>query len=495
VTATATATAPAVEPARAVIGGRLAGSWYPKGEVQARQALTGYFEAAVGAPPDAVAALIVPHAGWRFSGATAAHAYKTVFGASYDRVILLAPSHKVALGGQAVVTDAAGYATPLGEVSLDRDGAALLLKNARFRLDNGVVGDEHAIEVQMPFLRLAVPEAPVLPVVLGHLPLDAARETAAQLRALVGERTLVVVSSDFTHYGPQYGYQPFADDVEANLGKLDLRAASFLERKDAGGFARFLDETGDTICGAAPILVLLQMLSEGLAPRLLRYDTSGALLGDFTNSVSYLAFAIVGRWSATAPAFDPQRWPLAYLSPEQKKTLLVLARRTIEHFLAEGKRLDPTLAGIVVDDVLRERAGAFVTLEKNGILRGCIGEIPPRRPLVDVVIDHAIDAAVHDSRFRPVEASELPELEIEVSILTPPQAVASYTDIRIGTDGVVLDKGGRRAVFLPQVAPEQGWSLPEMLNHLAQKAGLPTDAWKEGARFEVFQAIVFAEHE
>lgn len=497
VVSTVPPTAPAVpaEPApdRVIIGGALAGSWYPAEEAQVRQMLTGFFEAAVVTPPDAVAALIVPHAGWRFSGATAAHAYKTVSGAHYDRVILLAPSHKVALGGQAALTTADAYRTPLGEVALDREGAKRLLASPRFRDDAGVVGGEHAIEVQMPFLRLALPDAPVLPVVLGQMPPDGVREVATELRKLVGERALVVVSSDFTHFGPQYGYQPFADDVEANLRKLDLRAASTIERLDANGFARFLDETGDTICGFIPILVLLRALGPGITPRLLRYDTSGALLGDFTNSVSYLAFAFEGRWTASPTDFTMDRWPLAFVTPEQKKMLLVVARKAIETHLAGGKRFDPTLAGIVVDDVLRDKAGAFVTLEKNGLLRGCIGEIPPRRPLVEVVIDHAIDAAVNDGRFRPVEAAELPEIEIEISILTPPHPVTSYDDIRVGTDGVVIDKDGRRAVFLPQVAPEQGWGLPEMLTHLAHKAGLPADAWKEGARFDVFQAIVFDE--
>jgi len=478
---------------RLVIGGALAGSWYPRDEAQVRDTLNGYLQAAAVEPPDAVAAIVVPHAGWRFSGPTAAYAYKAVYGTRFDRVIVLAPSHKVALGGRAVVTKADAWATPLGEVPLDREGAAALLTSARFRQDDAVVGDEHAVEIQMPFVKLALPEARVLPVVVGHLPPDGVREVADQLRGLLGERTLVVVSSDFTHFGPQYSYQPFQADVPDNLRKLDMRAASYLERGDVAGFQAFLGETGDTICGAVPIQVLLSLLQPGITPRLLRYDTSGAVLGDFTNSVSYLAFAFQGRWTAPAADFSLERWPVAYLTPEQKKTLLVVARRTLEAWLSTGKRLDPTLAGIAVDDVLRDKAGAFVTLEKNGMLRGCIGEIPPRRPLIDVVIDHAIDAAVNDARFPPVQASELAQIEIEISILTPPHPVPSYTDIRVGTDGVVIDKGGRRAVFLPQVAPEQGWGLPEMLSHLAHKAGLPADAWKEGARFEVFQAIVFDE--
>ena len=134
-----------------------------------------------------------------------------------------------------------------------------------------------------------------------------------------------------------------------------------------------------------------------------------------------------------------------------------------------------------------------MTLKKHGRLRGCIGDILPRVPLAQSVINNAIHAAMHDSRFDPVTPSEVQDLHIDISALTIPRPVSSYQDIRIGTDGVILQKGARSAVFLPQVAPEQGWDIVQTLTHLSLKAGLSSNAWQENAEFLVFQAEVFGE--
>ena len=141
------------------------------------------------------------------------------------------------------------------------------------------------------------------------------------------------------------------------------------------------------------------------------------------------------------------------------------------------------------------KMGAFVTLndKATGALRGCIGEIMPMRPLVEAVVARAVDAALRDPRFSPVSERELGGLRVEVSALTPPKPVSSWRDIVLGRDGMTLEKNGCFAVFLPQVAPEQGWDLPTTLMYLSQKAGLPADAWREGAKFETFQAEVFHE--
>ena len=141
------------------------------------------------------------------------------------------------------------------------------------------------------------------------------------------------------------------------------------------------------------------------------------------------------------------------------------------------------------------KMGAFVTLNDRitGVLRGCIGEILPMRPLVEAVAARAVDAALRDPRFSPVQERELASLRVEVSALTPPKRVASWREIVLGRDGMTLEKIGRFAVFLPQVAPEQGWDLPTTLSYLSQKAGLASDAWRDGATFETFQAEVFHE--
>ena len=182
------------------------------------------------------------------------------------------------------------------------------------------------------------------------------------------------------------------------------------------------------------------------------------------------------------------------LSAADKKSLLALARKTIEQALKGKAPAAPGAVGAEPASALNRTMGGFVTLTIGGELRGCIGEIFPRRALVDVVRDHALDAAFNDPRFPPLTAAELPRVRIEISALTPPAPVASYKDIVIGTHGMVLELGNRSAVFLPQVAPEQGWDLPATLTQLARKAGLPADAWRDPrAKFTVFEAIVFHE--
>ena len=153
----------------------------------------------------------------------------------------------------------------------------------------------------------------------------------------------------------------------------------------------------------------------------------------------------------------------------------------------------PEELGIKITPNMRQKMGVFVTLHKNGMLRGCIGEITPRRPLYIAVMHQAINSALRDYRFPKVKESEIPSLEYEISALTPPKPVSSYKDIVIGRDGMTISKHGYSAVFLPQVAPEQGWNLDQTLTHLSQKAGLPSNAWKKDAEFTTFQAIVFNE--
>jgi len=181
------------------------------------------------------------------------------------------------------------------------------------------------------------------------------------------------------------------------------------------------------------------------------------------------------------------------LTAEDRASLLRLARGTIERYLNDRTVPEPRDLGLRVTPGMRTIAGAFVTLHEDGDLRGCIGEIEPERELYRAVRDHALNAAFKDPRFPPLRAAELPRVVVEISALTPPVEAGSWRDIEIGRHGVVLSKAGRRAVFLPLVAPEQGWDVETMLGYLAQKAGLPRDAWREGARFEVFEAVVFGE--
>jgi AmmeMemoRadiSam system protein A len=217
------------------------------------------------------------------------------------------------------------------------------------------------------------------------------------------------------------------------------------------------------------------------------------MTGDFTNSVSYLSVAFSGTWGESREV-EPDA-NNAELTEQDKDQLLTLARQTMVYALKNRRIPEASDLGITPTAAMKSPRAAFVTLKKQSRLRGCIGDIFPQRPLYKSVILNAIHACVNDRRFPPVTQEECEDITIDISALTPPAPVESSDQIRIGVDGVVLNKDGHSAVYLPQVAPEQGWDLDQTLTHLSQKAGLPADAWKEGASFLIFQADVFGESE
>ncbi len=477
---------------KAVFDSPLAGRWYPASPPVLTEMLDEQLAAAEQRPLDGVCALILPHAGYQYSGPVAAYGLKAVRARRYARIVILGPSHRVPMRGYASVPGATHYRTPLGEIPLDVAFIEALLEHGMFRQVAQVEDLEHSVQIEVPLIQHALGATPLVPIVVGHLTLAESREMARILRGLVDNDTLVLVSSDFTHYGPNYGYLPFKDDIRANLERLDMAAWNAIESKAPGVFETWVEDSGATICGTCPILVLLSMLPEDARPQLLKYDTSGAITSDYENSVSYLSIAFTGAWREGGLMSDSAGTALP-LSEEDKERLLRLARETLHTYVAAGKMPTPEELGVEITPAMSQTMGAFVTLHAHGRLRGCIGEIEPRRPLYQAVMANAINAGLKDYRFPSVTADELPELDFEISALTPPHPVDGPERIVIGRHGMTVEKGGRRAVFLPQVAPEQGWDRDTTLNHLCMKAGLPPDAWRQGAAFTVFEAVVFGE--
>jgi MEMO1 family protein len=478
-------------PPRKVLVSPLAGRWYPAGRAALTAAIQDSLKQAKTGRLAHVQALILPHAGYRFSGPVAAYGLKALSGQAFRRVIVLGPSHRLRMTNMASIPDATHIRTPLGEVPLDLEFIATLKRHSFFRTVSAAHHGEHSVQIEIPLLQATLHDFRLVPIVVGQLDLATVKAMARALTGLIDPETLVVVSSDFTHFGPNYDYQPFRDDVTANLKKLDLGAVARIEARDAQGFLDYVQKTGATICGRCPIAVLLAMLPDTSRVHLLRYDTSASITGDPENSVSYLAVAVTGKWEEK-PAVNPNESKTA-LGPEDRARLLRLARAAIAYALEHRRAPQADALGETLTEPLRARRAAFVTLRKKGELRGCIGEILPSQPLHESVVENAVNAAFNDRRFSPLAASELKEIEIDISALTPPEEVDSYEKIQVGRHGVVLAKNGRRSVFLPQVAPEQGWDRATMLEHLARKAGLPGDAWKSGATFLVFEAEVFGE--
>jgi AmmeMemoRadiSam system protein A len=333
----------------------------------------------------------------------------------------------------------------------------------------------------------------IVPIVAGQCSLETITKAGAILRSLIDNETLVIASSDFTHYGPSYSYVPFDENIPEEIKKLDMGAYEHIANLDGKGFLSYKQKTGASICGSIPIAILLSMFDADVKAELVQYATSGELMGDFTNSVSYLSIAFSGTWTNRPQVEPPSNTP--ELTEQDKKQLLILARKTMVYAVKNNRVPHESELGVPISDAMRCPRAAFVTLKKNSMLRGCIGDVFPRQPLYKSVIMNAINACFNDTRFPRVREEECDDITIEISALTVPEPVSSYDKIRIGIDGVVLSKNGHSALFLPQVATEQGWDVAQTLTHLSMKARLPDDAWKEGASFQVFQAIVFGEED
>jgi AmmeMemoRadiSam system protein B/AmmeMemoRadiSam system protein A len=476
----------------------LAGSWYPDNRDQLSNQLAGFLSQATGEILNEVQALILPHAGYQYSGLTAVYGTRQLANQTYSRILVMGPSHRAALLNQIALPTDSGVTTPFGTIQYDQEVLQQLAQHPEFCELPPEGEQEHSVEIQVPLLQQAVGTFTMVPLVVGHLDEKTIQRVAEILEGVLDQQTLVVASSDFTHYGPNYGYLPFVSDISNNLSKLDLGALAEIEKKDVTAFRRYCQDTGATICGRDPISVLLTLLPSASKGHLLHYETSAKMTGDNRNSVSYLAIAFTGTWEAGNPVSVSSEIPskeekTLELSDTEKQILLQIARKTLAYTFENKKQ--PTLADlpVTVSPNLKKVTGAFVTLKKAGDLRGCIGDIFPQRPLGEAVLSNALSAAFRDPRFPPLVAEELPQVHIEISVLTPLKPIDSWQNIELGKHGILLTKQGRRAVFLPQVAPEQGWNVEQTLTHLAMKAGLPSDAWKTGASFEVFEAIVFGE--
>ena len=475
----------------------IAGSWYPGTEREIR-ALCEKWEAAAAtgaaaSPAETPNVLLLPHAGWAYSGETAWTAVRAVRGAKFRRVVVLAPSHRARIENRLVAPESDEVSTPLGKIRVDRDWIDRLALVAPVARNDRVHAAEHSTQIEYPLLQLALGDGfSVVPLVIGGFGRDQMGMCCRALARLMDAETLLVLSSDFTHYGDDFAYMPYGrgggEDVRQRVSAADDAAFGFIAKGDADGFADFVSRTGATICGHVPIELALRAFPSGTSIVRRKYATSSDDGGGYSRFVCYVAATGNAKWKGEEATV---------LSASDREYLLRVARRSVELAVRGenrrgGSALEP---GEAPPKATLAKMGAFVTLNDRatGALRGCIGEILPMRPLVEAVAARAVDSARRDPRFSPVSESELGGLRVEVSALTPPRRVASWRDIVLGRDGMTLEKDGCFAVFLPQVAPEQGWDLPTTLSYLSQKAGLPADAWRSGAKFETFQAEVFHE--
>ena len=475
------------EPARS-------GSFYPANASTLASDVQGYFQkAGTPAVEGHILAVVSPHAGYQFSGATAAKAFAPVKGRDCTRVILLGTGHAAHYERGAVLADWETWSMPGGPVTVDLKAVQALSGKPGFKILDKVHQMEHSLEVQLPFLQAALKNFSIIPFVMGgQTTAEDAYAIAAALKPYLDDKTLVVVSTDFTHYGPNYQYVPFRDGVAWKMKSLDLGVWDLVLPGNPFPFDAYMQTTEATVCGERALMVLCALMPPDAQKHLIAYTSSGEILNDYVNSVGYLAGAFTGSWGATAvlPVSRPHS---GTLTEAEKKQLVKLARAALRSHVLADDSLSRFLKDLKLTDGLSGVSGVFVTLKIHEDLRGCIGSIEGREPLWMGVVHNACNAASRDPRFPAVTPSELDAIALEVSVLTPMKPVPSYNDIKLGIHGVVVEKNGRSAVFLPQVATETGWNLDQFLSHLSQKAGLKPDDWKQGMTFKVFEAIVIHE--
>lgn len=424
--------------------------------------------------------LIVPHAGIIYSGQTAAWGFKQIQNQNYSKVILLGSSHQSWFNHAAVYASGA-WETPLGKVAIDQKLAQKIVdKEKNILADTQPHLGEHSLEVELIFLQTVLGDFKILPILVSNPNGQLVEDLAEKIAQNMDERTLLVISTDLSHYPPyQIAQQADAETIEAiltgNHKEFEKRFQQILQKGYRG--------LETPACGHEAVKVGLRVGEIlGLKYQKLFYQNSGDTAGDKSRVVGYVS--IIGWEEKTEEKTE-------YLDEKAQKEALMIARETLRSYLKEGSI--PQFS--TQNQSLNKKLGAFVTLRKNGQLRGCIGSFEPDEPLYKVIQKMAIAAATEDLRFPPVTFEELKDIKIEISVLTPKKKINDWRKIKLGRDGVVIQKGNRTGTFLPQVATETGWDLEEFLSQLCfQKAGLPPDCYKDpDTTIYVFQAQVFEE--
>jgi AmmeMemoRadiSam system protein B/AmmeMemoRadiSam system protein A len=464
----------------------VAGQFYPGKPDELKRTLDELFSKAVMHKDlQNVLAIIVPHAGYVYSGEVAASGFNQIDpDKAYDNVFVLGPSHHVGFEGASVYCSG-NFITPLGMVEVNRElGEELTRKNAMFTRRTDAHAQEHSVEVEIPFLQHRLKKHFwIVPIVLGTNRPETCQKIGETLRSFLNEKNLFVISTDFSHY-PRYSDAVRVDKATADaiVSNSPDNLIKTIQRYEQSG----MPNLATSLCGVSGVLTLLYMTSQSkdVTYHPIEYKNSGDVPGgDKEHVVGYNAIAVTKNVKPGKASFE--------LNTKEKMALLAIARRTIEQYIRTHSvpEVDPATLG----DALRMPCGAFVTLNKYGTLRGYIGRFDASKPLYKVVQEMAIASATQDYRFKPVEEGEVKDLEIEISVLTPMRKISSIDEFQLGKQGIYIRKGSRSGTFLPQVAQETGWTREEFLGHCAQdKAGIGWNGWKD-AELYVYEALVFGE--
>jgi len=421
-----------------------------------------------------VLGIISPHAGYIFSADVAAYSYKVLKDKKFDTAIIMGPSHRYYFKGVAI-WDKGEFKVPLGSLKIDEEISQKIEELEFVKNKKEYFFKEHSIEVQLPFLIKSINNTKIVPLIFGENTYQNLEKLAEKLKEIAKiKNIIVIVSTDLSHYHPY---------LEAK--RIDAQTIKYIKKKDTD--ALWIDYKLGKMraCGIYPLITFLLYVkkTEGEI-KILKYANSGDTAGDRNRVVGYLSAVAYKKEEGETMNYS--------LNEKEKKILLKIVRQTLESYLKEGKI--PEFK--VESEKLKEKRGVFVTLKKNGELRGCIGRIVADTPLYLAVSQMAIEAATSDPRFRPVSFSELKDIEIEISVLSPFEKIKSLDEIVVGRDGLMIQKGFYSGLLLPQVPTEYGWDKKTYLEHLCLKAGLPPTAYNDkDVIIYKFTALVFSEKE
>jgi len=429
----------------------VAGSFYPSDEKELKEMIEGFLEKAKDIKREGrPIALISPHAGYIYSGGVAGYGYSAIKGFDYKNIIIIGPSHKVAFKGASVYVKGV-FKTPLGPVKVNEALASKIIDEpSNIKFIPEVFEKEHSIEVQLPFLQSVLKDFTIVPIVIGSMDAKTFDRLASNIFSIVDERTLIIASSDLSHY---HEY-----DVARSM---DSNVIDAIERLSIHDLENLYSSRKGELCGYLPVLVTIEvsrMLGANVG-RLYKYENSGDVIGLKDKVVGYASMGL---------------YKIPFTN-DDKNTLLSIAKSAIREFVINKKRIDID----VKNPVLKSDGAVFVTIKKDGLLRGCIGHVRPVMPLYQSVISNAISACSSDPRFEPVKSEELNDISIEISILSPLKKVRDINEIEVGRHGLVIRKGFYSGLLLPQVATEYGWDREKFLKQVSLKAGLYEDAWKD----------------
>ena len=451
----------------------VAGSFYPGNAGELRAYINDAFKKAPDVEIDGrIIGVISPHAGYIYSGQVAADMYKLLAGKKFDVVCIVAPSHQEGFRGVSIYSGD-GYQTPLGVLKVDKELAKKLTKASPI-IKSSISGHgaEHSLEVQLPFLQMAIGNFKLLPLVMGDQNFNTCTSLGKALaEVLKNENALIIASSDLSHF------HKYDDAVE-----LDNNLIRAVKYYDYLLLSRSLAAGKCEACGGGPVIAVMiaaQTLGVNKA-QIIKYANSGDVTRDKSSVVGYMSGVLIKSDNIGEN-----------LNKEDRKKLIEIAKTSVFNKIS-GKKI-PEFK--VESEYLKQNCGAFVTLNENGRLRGCIGYIVAEKPLYKTIEEVAVSAALNDPRFPPVSKNELNKLEFEISVLTPFKLISDINKIEVGNHGLFIVKGRNQGVLLPQVAVSNKWDRNTFLEQVCIKAGLPPNSWKEkDADIYIFSAEVFGEH-